>query len=170
MKKLILMVGIAVLAGGCGNGTNPLDATGNSSTTPSFGSPVATMGTGSLTAFSSAAPAYVSVNLGTGTQNVTAPAAGIVLSATLSTDALNPSGTVTIYHNAHFTTRLSKFNPSITSPGKVVAAGEVLGTTPAPLSWELIVDGAAACPYGYLSAAARVIVDQGVNNTRPCLP
>jgi hypothetical protein len=110
-------------------------------------------------------------SFGSPTANVVAPLGGMIVNV----DTSSNSGffAVTIFHNAHLTTKLSFLQISTARPGDYVATGDIIGTlnnfTGSGVKLSVFVDGSstAVCPLSYLTQSARAAYS-GHGGVYPC--
>ncbi len=162
MKKLALFLAITA-ALGCANGSDPLTALGDPSVTPALALPftLTSATVTSQTEFTAATP-YFEWTFGTAVP--TAPAAGIVTAV----DATASAASVTIYHNAHVTTQVSKLLSISVRVGDVLAAGQSLGGVTLTARFTVFLDGSAVCPLTYLGTESRTVVNANDGGADSC--
>jgi hypothetical protein len=154
MKRLAPLVLIATSLGGCANGSDPLNAIADSSTTPSLGLPfVLTSATiTNQIEFSSSTP-YLEWTFGTAAP--VSPAAGIVTAI----DGTSGAASVTIYHSAHLSTQVSKLLSVSVRVGDVLSAGQSIGGVTGTARFSVLLDGTTVCPLTFLNSDSKVVVN-----------
>jgi murein DD-endopeptidase MepM/ murein hydrolase activator NlpD len=168
MKKNVLVLAGAILGLTACGGTEPLSMLGEGSQAiPAqyfngpigFALPIGTVSGTSVTGITSPTP-YSTVNEGIsfssstpGTSTVVrTPAAGFII----ATDLTPVTGSVTIYHNAHVTTRIKNISPVGLQVGRYVTASEQIGSTlNMAVIFSVLVDGNLVCPLTYLNSSVR---------------
>jgi hypothetical protein len=157
-KTLALLILPASLAlASCGTGKDPVSLIKDPSngTVPSMLLPIASATVSG--AFIAASAPYFTLTTSVGAA-LRAPLAGMIVE--------NASNAVTLRHNAHISVRINGVTSTFRQ-GEYLNAGDALGTTPSiNFTFQVLIDGAAACPYSYLDADGRNAVNLGLND--PC--
>ena len=150
MKRFAGLV-LVLSAYGCGAGTEPFSILGDPTVSPpALALPIPNNQITSVVPFSPTSDGIELTSAFNTSLTVQAPAAGIVS----ATDATS----VTLFHTAHFSTRVSKLNLVSPQVGRTVNAGDSVGTIPVAgaVHFTVLLDGTAVCPVSYLSPDARV--------------
>lgn len=153
----VLVLALLALQFGCA-GTDPWYGVGDVTATPQVTLPASFAPT---TGHSSSNSGWLmSPTIGT---LLAAPAAGLVSAVTQGTTANTVS--VTLYHNARISTRISEIQSSV-RPGDYYAAGASVGTaTGGSMRFEVLVEGTSVCPYSFLTAASKSVVGGAAGST-----
>jgi hypothetical protein len=168
-----LIAALTTVLTGCGSGNEPLSVLGdpNASLAGTLAVPYAST-TGTAITLSNLTPFTASTatadgfdflyNLA-GTYQVLAPMTGIVTSV--------DSASLTILHNVHVSSRLSRLStPPNVRVGDYVNAQTVVGSTAITSSnfnlvhLTVLLDGVATCPYGYLTDDFKTVVNRALHD------
>lgn len=152
VRQWITLAAVAILTLGCGSGTDPLSALNatEANNLPQITIPFASTTLGSITSltpYSSNLDGFrFSCGGFCGALSITAPYNGVIT----STD----SSSVTIYHTARVSTRISGIVPNVVA-GAVVETGSLIGTsssnTNIAATLSVLFDGTSVCPYFFLT-------------------
>jgi murein DD-endopeptidase MepM/ murein hydrolase activator NlpD len=181
---LSLLCGCTIAISGCGSGNEPFSMLQDPSGVPGLSIPLPVNTFASVTGFG-AQSAYTGGGITDGFEfnyttfsgqpNVTAPGPGTVTQIDPNLDA--GLYAVTIFHNAHLTSRVSRISAVTVRTGDFVNTGEVIGTlglytvisTLPRVRLAVYVDGGAAtCPLSYLTATARAQFTSSFGGNFPC--
>lgn len=169
-KVAMSVLVVSFLVSGCGSGVEPLNAIGDPTRVPEIAMPLASgnFNPGLITPFSAGNDGFSIISTALNAP-VLAPISGFVTGVDIST------GTVTIYATPRFSARVVNVqNAGAIRLGDYVTAGQsslgtaTIGTT---VRFSVILDGAAVCPYSYLSTDTRTSINTMLQNTvqRPCI-
>ena len=165
MKRFLPFFPLLLTMVACGSANEPFTVLGDPSATPQLGMPTTEAAIYNIGAYNASTVGTASdgfdLNLNQLTpmygQNVVAPADGLIQSVD---SGLNPGFfAVTVYHNLHLSTRVSRLQNATVVVGAYVKAGDILGTSPSTgtvlAHLSVFYDGQIVCPYSYLNAATR---------------